>query len=142
MIGSKPNFIDSLYFVGEPDNWHLKPGAPKEVIKEFKSFMREYNQMPFENGATLHCVIKALITEKGPLSIHQIADYINKFKLYMRADCQPIKSNQIRARVSKYSHLLIFKDGIVYLNADNKILQIEASIKRHGRNSYWALIDI
>ncbi|NLZ34313.1 MAG: hypothetical protein GX889_05285 [Clostridiales bacterium] len=31
----RPDFIDSPYFVGEPDNWHLKPGAPKEVVKEF-----------------------------------------------------------------------------------------------------------
>lgn len=33
----RPDFIDSPYFVGEPDNWHLKPGAPKEVVKEFNN---------------------------------------------------------------------------------------------------------
>lgn len=37
-----PKFINSPYFVGEPDNWHLKPGAPEEVQKEFDEFMKEY----------------------------------------------------------------------------------------------------
>lgn len=35
----KPNFWDSPYFVPEPDNWHLKPGAPEEVVKEFNEYM-------------------------------------------------------------------------------------------------------
>ncbi len=35
----KPNFIKSPYFVPEPDNWHLKPGAPPEVQKEFDEYM-------------------------------------------------------------------------------------------------------
>lgn len=39
MIGAKPKFIDSPYFVGEPYNWHLKPGAPKEVVDEFEAYM-------------------------------------------------------------------------------------------------------
>lgn len=32
---ARPNFIDSPFFVMEEDNWHLKPGAPPEVVKEF-----------------------------------------------------------------------------------------------------------
>lgn len=46
LIGKKPKFIDSPYFVGEPGNWHLKPNAPKEVIKEFNKFMKEDNPEP------------------------------------------------------------------------------------------------
>ena len=38
-----PKFIDSPYFVEEPDNWYLKPGAPEEVQKEFDEFMDKYN---------------------------------------------------------------------------------------------------
>ena len=38
-----PKFIDSSYFVEEPDNWHLKPGAPEEVQREFDEFMEKYN---------------------------------------------------------------------------------------------------
>lgn len=34
-----PKFYDSPYFVDEPGNWHLKPGAPKEVVEEFQRFM-------------------------------------------------------------------------------------------------------
>ena len=40
MIGETPKFIDSPYFVGEPGNWHLKPGAPAEVVEEFEAFMK------------------------------------------------------------------------------------------------------
>ena len=36
---TRPNFIDSPYFVMEDGNWHLKPGAPEEVQKEFDESM-------------------------------------------------------------------------------------------------------
>ena len=39
MIGDCPKFYDSPFFVDEPGNWHLKPGAPEEVVKEFQNFM-------------------------------------------------------------------------------------------------------
>lgn len=41
MIGPRPAFIDSPYFVAEPGNWHLKPGAPPEVVAEFEEFMQD-----------------------------------------------------------------------------------------------------
>ena len=34
-----PSFFTSPYFVPEPDNWHLKDGAPEEVRKEFEEYM-------------------------------------------------------------------------------------------------------
>ena len=43
MIGSRPKFMDSPYFVMEEDNWHLKPGAPADVIREFNEFMEDLN---------------------------------------------------------------------------------------------------
>ena len=42
MIGLEPNFVSSPFFVCEPDNWHLKPGAPENVKKEFEEFMRSH----------------------------------------------------------------------------------------------------
>lgn len=42
---SKPEFVDSPYFVPETDNWHLKPGAPKEVVEEFEKFMKTQKEM-------------------------------------------------------------------------------------------------
>ena len=39
MIGSKPKFMDSPFFVMDEDNWHLKPGAPADVVKEFNDYM-------------------------------------------------------------------------------------------------------
>jgi hypothetical protein len=35
-----PKFLDSPYFVMEPGNWHLKPGAPKATVDEFERFMK------------------------------------------------------------------------------------------------------
>lgn len=35
-----PKFMDSPYFVDEPGNWHLKPGAPPEVVEEFEQYMK------------------------------------------------------------------------------------------------------
>lgn len=40
MIGEMPKFYDSPYFVDEPGNWHLKPGAPEDVVKEFNEYMK------------------------------------------------------------------------------------------------------
>lgn len=40
MVTETPKFIDSPYFVDEPGNWHLKPGAPPEVVEEFNKFMK------------------------------------------------------------------------------------------------------
>jgi len=36
----RPSFLDSPYFVAEPGNWHLLPGAPEEVVKEFEEYMK------------------------------------------------------------------------------------------------------
>lgn len=41
MTGTQPEFIKSPYFVAEPGNWHLKPGAPADVVVEFTLFMEE-----------------------------------------------------------------------------------------------------
>ncbi len=36
----RPKFVDSPYFVAEPGNWHLLPGAPEDVVAEFEAFMQ------------------------------------------------------------------------------------------------------
>lgn len=41
MSGQRPKFLDSPYFVDEPGNWHLKPGAPIEVQTELEDFLTE-----------------------------------------------------------------------------------------------------
>lgn len=41
MIGSRPRFMDSPYFVDELFNWHLKEGAPADIVKEFNDYMNE-----------------------------------------------------------------------------------------------------
>lgn len=39
----RPKFVDSPYFVMEDGNWHLKEGAPEEVVREFEEYM-EYKK--------------------------------------------------------------------------------------------------
>lgn len=46
MIADCPKFYDSPFFVDEPGNWHLKPGAPKEVVEEFNDFMKAQEGIP------------------------------------------------------------------------------------------------
>lgn len=48
MIGPKPKFFDSPYFVMDEDNWHLKPGAPEDIQKEFDEYM---NPVPKRENA-------------------------------------------------------------------------------------------
>ena len=54
MIGSKPKFMDSPYFVMEFGNWHLKDGAPAEIVKEFNDYMNQdsLEQKPVKKSMT------------------------------------------------------------------------------------------
>lgn len=45
MMQEYPKFYDSPYFVDEPGNWHIKPGAPKEVVEEFEAFQKAQKSM-------------------------------------------------------------------------------------------------
>jgi len=44
-----PKFFTSEWFVDEPDNWHLKPGAPKEIVDEFNAYMKAQEEAEKEN---------------------------------------------------------------------------------------------
>ncbi len=50
----RPKFMDSPYFVDEPGNWHLKPGAPEEVREEFEAYMQSL--MVIDEPGTIHGV--------------------------------------------------------------------------------------
>ena len=39
-----PKFAESPYFVPEMGNWHLKEGAPKEIVDEFNEYMKQYEE--------------------------------------------------------------------------------------------------
>ena len=45
-----PAFFNSPYFVPDPDNWHLKPGAPKEIQEEFEAYMKACQDAEKENS--------------------------------------------------------------------------------------------
>lgn len=63
MTGTAPNFINSPFFVNEPGNWHLKPGAPKEVVQEFNDFMQAL-QLEEAPDVTVEGILELL--ESGP----------------------------------------------------------------------------
>jgi hypothetical protein len=46
----RPEFTKSPYFVDEPGNWHLKPGAPSELQDELKRYLQELEQIENEPG--------------------------------------------------------------------------------------------
>ena len=46
MTTERPKFFDSPYFVMEEDNWHLKEGAPDDVVKDFNEYMKETSLTP------------------------------------------------------------------------------------------------
>lgn len=38
-------WYNSIYFVPEPDNWHLLPGAPEDMVQEFNEYMERIRQI-------------------------------------------------------------------------------------------------
>lgn len=44
-----PDFFTSEWFVSEPDNWHLKEGAPPELAEEFEAYMKTHGFKENEN---------------------------------------------------------------------------------------------
>lgn len=50
MICMENRFMDSPFFVDEPGNWHLKEGAPEEVVREFEDFMAARKKLGYPQG--------------------------------------------------------------------------------------------
>lgn len=48
----RPKFVDSPYFYVDENGWHLKEGAPEEVVEEFDEYM-EYEKELEERGIEL-----------------------------------------------------------------------------------------
>ena len=44
-----PDFFTSEWFVPEPDNWHLKEGAPPEIVEEFEAYMKSHGYQADKN---------------------------------------------------------------------------------------------
>jgi len=40
----RPKFMDSEFFVAEPGNWRLLPGAPKYIQEEFTKYIEAINE--------------------------------------------------------------------------------------------------
>lgn len=59
-------FLESPYFVPEFNNWHLKPGAPKEIRDEFNAMLKN----DFENLSSLANLQGFFLCHKGT-TIHR-----------------------------------------------------------------------
>ena len=42
MIGKRPDFFDSEYFILERNNLHVRKDAPQEIVKEMLKFRRKF----------------------------------------------------------------------------------------------------
>ena len=50
MPRKRPAFTKSPFFVDEPGNWHLKPGAPKELQIELTNYLNSLEDIGAEAG--------------------------------------------------------------------------------------------
>ena len=64
---------------------------------------------------TLHEAIIYVLKKKGNCTTRQIADDINRLKLYSRGDNEPIGTSQISARINEYPHLFNREGRIIKL---------------------------
>lgn len=83
---------------------------------------------------TLHEAISQLLKEEGkPLSTREIADRINRTRLYTRRDEKPIEKAQIRSRVKNNPRLFDYVNGQVVLTSDTHWREL--------LTTYWYLAD-
>ncbi|MBE0637037.1 MAG: N-6 DNA methylase [Bacteroidales bacterium] len=65
---------------------------------------------------TLHEAIQKVLTESGCcMTASEIADKVNRLKLYQRGDGNPVPTSQIHARVKNYAALFTKMDGQICL---------------------------
>lgn len=84
---------------------------------------------------TLHQAIESVLEDAGrPLTADQIASAINRRKLYARADGQPLRVSQIRARVDQYQSVFKKVDSKIslekYSDRPKRILQSVLDVLR------------
>jgi type I restriction-modification system DNA methylase subunit len=73
---------------------------------------------------TLHeAILKVLNDSDRPMSGKEIVDVINRDKLYLRKDNNPVPSSQIYARVNRYPHLFFKNDNLISLIKNIDIIQ-------------------
>jgi len=72
---------------------------------------------------TLHEAIMQIFKDcqKVRMTLKEIADELNKKKLYQRGDGGVIPSSQIRLRVLEYPQFFSYKKPFVYINNENEL---------------------
>ena len=68
---------------------------------------------------TLHDAISLVLKENSNgLTLHEIADQINKRKLYEKKDKSKVEPSQLAIRINNYSHLFFVDKGKLYAHTD------------------------
>lgn len=74
---------------------------------------------------TLHAAIATVLEiHRVPLCAKELADEINRRRLYIRKDGAPLRSGQIHARVKNYPSLFTKGGGMIALRNQNSESQI------------------
>src|SRR5690554_243408 len=101
---------------------------------------------------TLHEAIEFILQESGrPMSSREIADIINKSKLYLRRDGKSVSASQVSARVGNYEKVFVkdsgkiklLKDDYVSLklqNYKNKLKYLVGSSNHHSIGGKMAIL--
>jgi hypothetical protein len=80
---------------------------------------------------TLHEAIQQiLVQEKRALRATDLAEAINKIRLYSKADGSAIKSSQIGARVKNYPHLFLKENGLIRLKSKTGVVKDKRVLKK------------
>ena len=83
-------------------------------------------------------ILKILEEENGTLSPVQIAERVNKRKLYTRRDRNPVPSSQISARVNNYPHFFRKKeDGGIEISGTFLTLDKPYSKSIHLQDQFY-----
>jgi hypothetical protein len=82
---------------------------------------------------TLHEAIEqVLASSKQLIRAVDIANVLNRTKLYAKKDGSPIKSSQIGARVKNYPHLFIKQDGLISLKSTTGVRLVKKAIPKES----------
>jgi HB1, ASXL, restriction endonuclease HTH domain len=86
---------------------------------------------------TLHEALIRILREHGneAMTAPELADEVNRTRLYRMADGSPVEKGQIHARVHNYDHLFVREDGRIRLRttaADKPDEQREIAIERES----------
>lgn len=90
MSQARPDFFDSPFFYIDDDGWHLKEGAPEEVVREFKEYMYEPTERMIESFRFENSFYLALNRNRTVVIQNQGDVYSLSFSMGLGAEAEPL----------------------------------------------------